>query len=284
MALTDLRVAKEWTDPTPETDVVFDRTLERYARPDLNGTVYVRRAGDGAEICRLHGPGPGESLPRFSPDGDVLAVLYPGRATVQFWRLPGFETPERSKTWARARGMEPAMFFEQAWHEGFCFSPDGRQVAVQHPDHSIGIFDLATTKRVQHLASVGRDSPLAFNPRGGQLVLASRTLPRSGTCPPAKSFGSFPAVILTSGIPTEKCWPLVSRCLRATPYPFGMWTRIRGSASWRGRKGSWAAASLAPSTTLAPCLPPRAGAESCGCGTRWRAGNFSAHTRTGAHP
>ena len=147
-------------------------TLQRYARADLKGTVYVHRAGDGAEICRLPGPGPKESWPGFESG---MAVCWPCRIPARprsGLRLPGTGTPE--------------LFLEQPWLGGFCFSPDGRQVAVQHPDHSIGIFDLATAKMVQHLASVGRDSPLVFNPTGGQLRTYLRTRPRSGTFPAAK--------------------------------------------------------------------------------------------------
>ena len=159
LALTDLRVAKEWTDPTSETDVVFDPTLQRYARAgsQRNGLCACRRWRRNLSAA---GPGPKESWPGFSPDGRVLAVPHTGQATIRFWGLPGTGTPE--------------LFLEQPWLGGFCFSPDGRQVAVQHPDHSIGIFDLATAKMVQHLASVGRDSPLVFNPTGGQLAIASQ--------------------------------------------------------------------------------------------------------------
>ncbi len=168
MALTDLRVAQEWTD-TLETALDFDLEHQRYARCDLNGTMYVRRIGDAAEICRLPAPGPGDSAPAFSPDGRFLAVMHPGRARVQVWRLPGKETSEVSKT----SEVSPAKILDEAWRAwGLCFSPDSRQIVFQHPDLSTSVFDLATAKRVQRLASVG--GAFAFNPKGRQLALVAQ--------------------------------------------------------------------------------------------------------------
>jgi eukaryotic-like serine/threonine-protein kinase len=177
MALTDLRVPKdkEWTD-TPGTTVDFDLRHQRYARADLKGTVYVRRVGDGAEICRLPAPGPGASKPLFSPDGRLLAVMHPELARVQVWRLPGKEASEVSKTSEVLPGKKPVL--DEAWRPwDFSFSPDSRQVAFQHhPDLSIGVFDLATAKRVQRLAPGGGAEfiCIAFNPKGRQLALINQ--------------------------------------------------------------------------------------------------------------
>jgi serine/threonine protein kinase/WD40 repeat protein/Tfp pilus assembly protein PilF len=163
MAMTDLRVAKdkEWND-TLGTALDFDLGHQRYARADLKGMVYVRRVGDGAEICRLPAPGPGGNDLVFSPDGRLLAVMNPDLAKVQVWSLAG---------------KEPAKVLDEAWRPwDLSFSPDRRQLAVQHPDLSIGIFDLATAKRVQRLAPGGGAEPIriAFNPKGGQLALVSQ--------------------------------------------------------------------------------------------------------------
>jgi eukaryotic-like serine/threonine-protein kinase len=133
--------------------------------------VHVRRVGDGAEICRLPAPGPGEIFPQFSPDGGMLAVLHPGLARVQVWKLPGEETSELSKTAGVVAGQKPVKILDEACGRDARFSPDSRQVAVQHPDLSIGVFDLATAKRVQRLAPVSGACHLAFNPRGRQLAL-----------------------------------------------------------------------------------------------------------------
>jgi len=177
MALTDLRVAKEWTD-TPGTTPAFDLEHQRYARADLNGTVYVRRVGDGAEICRLPVPDPGGNYLVFSPDGRLLAVMHPELARVQVWRLPEKENSEVSKTSGVLPGKEPVKVLDEAWRLwDLSFSPDSRQVAFQHPDDlSIGVFDLASAKRVQRLTPGGGAEfiCLAFNPKGRQLALVAQ--------------------------------------------------------------------------------------------------------------
>jgi eukaryotic-like serine/threonine-protein kinase len=176
MALTDLRVAKEWTD-TPGGGLDFDLRHQRYARADLNGTVYVRHVGDGAEICRLPAPGPGENFPVFSPDGRLLAVMNPAWARVQVWRLSGKETSEVSETSEILPGKGPAKVLDQAWLAwGFGFSPDCLQVAFQHSELSADVFDLATEKSAQHLAVDGAVRSLAFNPKGRQLALVSEVI------------------------------------------------------------------------------------------------------------
>ena len=171
--MTDLRVAKEWTGNT-EAATDFAPGLQRYACGDFKGTMYVRRVGDGAEICRLPAPGPGETFPLFSPDGCLLAVWHPGQARVQVWRLPGNETSEFTKTPGLLAAQKPAKILDEACRGGLCFSPDSRQVAVQHPDLSISVFDLATAKSVQHLAPVGAYWRLAFNPKSRQLAILCR--------------------------------------------------------------------------------------------------------------
>jgi WD40 repeat protein/serine/threonine protein kinase len=174
MALTDLRVAKEWPD-TPGAEVCFDPQLNRYARADLNGTVYVRRVGDGAEICRLPAPGPGETFSTFSPDGRVLAVMHPGRGLVQVWTVVGKEAADVSKPSDAVPGTEPAKVLDETWYSwgGFCFSPDSRQVALQRSDLSAGVFDLATAKCVKRLPLVDGVERFAFNRKGGQFAIAS---------------------------------------------------------------------------------------------------------------
>jgi len=173
MALTDLRTEKQWTGSS-EAAMDFDPALQHYAYDDFKGTVFVRRVGDGAEICRLPAPGPGGTEPLFSPDGHLLAVMH--LAGVQVWRLAGKETSEVSNTSDALPGRKPAKIFAKALRGHLSFSPDSRQVAFQDADSSIGIFDLATSKRVQSLASVGRGARSVFNPRGRQLALVGQDL------------------------------------------------------------------------------------------------------------
>ena len=164
MALTDMKVGKEWAGNSA-SPMDFDPGLSHYACGDFEGTVSVRRVGSGAEARRLPAPGPGEVYPQFSPDGCLLAVVHPGLARIQVWRLKDHETSEMLP------GEKPAKVLDEGCRRGFGFSPDSREIAVQHPDLSMGVFDLATAKRIQHLAPVEGACRLAFNPRSRQLAL-----------------------------------------------------------------------------------------------------------------
>jgi eukaryotic-like serine/threonine-protein kinase len=157
LALPDLRVAKEWQTPAGSW-VVFDAKMERYARTDRAGTVYVRRAGDGAELWRLPNYSHGELGLSFSANGEYLAIEDRTRKRLHVWRLTG-PAPTRILD-------EPAEVHSH-------FSPDSRQVAVQQPDGTIGIFDLASKTRVQQLPPIPLWSRLAFHPDGGKLASTS---------------------------------------------------------------------------------------------------------------
>src|ERR1700733_2443207 len=100
----------------------------------------------------------------LSPDG-LLAVWHPELGRVQVWKLRGNETSELSQTAGVFAVQKPVKILDEACLRDARFSPDSRQVAVQHPDLSIGVFDLATAKRIQRLAPVGGACRLAFNPR-----------------------------------------------------------------------------------------------------------------------
>jgi WD40 repeat protein len=156
LALPDLRVAKEWPD-TAEFAVGFDAALERYVRTDGQGNVQVRRAGDGKEIYRLAGIGPGNHWRALSPDGGYLAVFDAGRGRMYVWRLAGADPP---------RVLNVAAVGDA------CFSPDSRQLALQEPDGAICLFDLATSTTVRRLPKLPRVSCLAFHPGGRRLAVA----------------------------------------------------------------------------------------------------------------
>ena len=76
MALTDLRVEREW-DIGADAIACFDSNLERYVRVDTKeGAITVRRVADDRELFRLphlwrRGTG---TRAFFSPDGRLLAL------------------------------------------------------------------------------------------------------------------------------------------------------------------------------------------------------------------
>jgi len=157
MALPDLRVAKEWVTPGGFW-LVFDPKLERYARTDLKGTVYVRRAGDGAEICRLTGYAPVELGYVFSPNGEYLAIADFSRRLLDVWQLTG-NVPTRVLS-KQTLGRWPQ------------FSPDSREIAAQLLDGRFCFFDLSTQDAVRHLPPVPQGSCIAFKPDGTQIAIS----------------------------------------------------------------------------------------------------------------
>jgi hypothetical protein len=259
MALTDLRVVKEWTE-TSEAAMEFDPGLQRYCCGDFRGIVYVRSVGDGAEICRLPAPGPGDTFPLFSPDGRLLAVAHPGLARVQVWKLPGNETSEVSKTSEVLPGKKPAKILDEACNWDLSFSPDSRRLAVQHPDLSIGIFDLATAKRVQRLAPVGGAGRPVFNPKGRQLAFVVQHVAQVRDLQTGKILWKQPL----SGNAPYLDWHPDGKTLAVGEWMLGgevitLWDVAAGKQ-------------------IAKLEAASVGVECCGCGTRWRTDSSSAPT------
>jgi serine/threonine protein kinase/WD40 repeat protein len=156
MALPDLRVAYEWLTPGGFL-AVFDSKLERYARTDRQGTVFVRRVGDGAEICRLTGYSRGELWYFFSPEGDYLAIADPSLWHLDVWQLTG-SAPTR-------------VLHKQTLGSWPQFSPNNREIAAQLLDGTICDFSLSTQDELWRLPAVPLGSYIAFRPDGAQLAL-----------------------------------------------------------------------------------------------------------------
>jgi eukaryotic-like serine/threonine-protein kinase len=156
MALADLRVAKEWPDLAAAWRT-FDSTLQRYACADQKGNVFIRRTGSGSEICRLPGTSLGDRWPVISPDGNHVATIDILGKRLDLWNLAG---------------AEPARLLSEPVLNASRFSPDSQRLALQHPDGSIGVFDLATKTWVQRLPAVPLVTRIAFHPGGSRLALA----------------------------------------------------------------------------------------------------------------
>ncbi len=99
--------------------------------------------------------GPGENCPALSRDGRYLSVFESSRARLHVWKLAGAEPQRVFPTPVRA-----------------FFSPDSRQLALQEPDGSISLFDLARGTRVRRLPKVPRVNHFAWHPSSRQLALA----------------------------------------------------------------------------------------------------------------
>ncbi len=171
-----LRIDKEWADDSPGTSLIFAPGLKYYARSDPQGTVYIRSAGDGAELCRLPAPGPRKTVLRFSPDGRLLAVLNLGLGKAQVWGPWRKRISPRLRRFRSDGDKRPNhSFLRGKWsrdYYGFCFSPDSREIVLQQPpDLAIAVFDLATQKMTCGPLPVGGSCHVAFNPKARQLAL-----------------------------------------------------------------------------------------------------------------
>jgi WD40 repeat protein len=165
----DAEMVHEWPGwPEGSFTLAFDAAYRRYVRMDRQGGMMVCQLCDGQEqvITRL----PTQAKPPFgglwlSPDGRYVAYSESltgasGAAKVWVWKLDG-ATPKLLLE-VREGMLEAAL----------AFRGNNRQLAIGHPDNSVSIYDLATAKRVQHLAVGAAPTPLAFHPRDGRLAVA----------------------------------------------------------------------------------------------------------------
>jgi WD40 repeat protein len=163
-ALPDLRIDREWEGFPPGNDVlIFDDTLERYARRDDTGAISVRRVADDNEIRLLPGSEPGWGrylyVLRFSPDGRYLAATYHPGHQLKVWDLERDEPIFTGKPNAAVYTAD--------------FTPDGGQIAFVQPDGSIRLVDLATG---QGRSLPAHGTPIhffSFSPDGKRLALSA---------------------------------------------------------------------------------------------------------------
>lgn len=187
MALADVRMLREWEGAPAGTldGLIFDATLEHYARSDNHGNISVRRVADDQELARLPGVGPGAATMIFSPDGALLAVRYHGPvpdlpANSRPWtiRRPGGKAGQtwaanlRVWDWRRAAVTCQPPFPVLT---GQCaFGSDGGQIAVGQDGGRVTLFDPTTGKEIKHFEVSSPPNYLAFNGDGTQLAIGSQ--------------------------------------------------------------------------------------------------------------
>ncbi|MBX9627602.1 MAG: protein kinase, partial [Gemmataceae bacterium] len=169
LVLPDLELAREWDGwPDGTVWVCFDAAFGRYARLDRPGELTVCKLTDAGEevVARLpaHG-GPLFGPAAVSPDGRFVAYAH---------------TRVRHATWAGVRvwrldGPAPAVLLDDpdgVYESALAFHPDGRQLAVGHPDRALSVYDLTTGRRVHRLALADRPIRIDFHPREHKLAVA----------------------------------------------------------------------------------------------------------------
>ena len=125
LALPDLDLIHRSNEAFRGIKLVFDPSLERYARLDWDGIVSVQRIADDGVVRRYPSPGPvGESFVlAFSPDGRHLAVTYrlDSGVLLKVWRLDR-ELPAPGARWSRPhlpRPIHARWIASRGWSDGW---------------------------------------------------------------------------------------------------------------------------------------------------------------------
>ncbi len=169
LALADIRLlGKEWPGyPNgTEGEVAFDAGLERYARGDARGNISVRRVADDRELAHLAGGPKGVCVMRFSPDGLFLAV--------QSW-LDLAVSPTNFQVWDWQRGVVRFQVRTPVCNLAWCLGPDGRELALGHPDHTVTIRETVGGKELKRLQVGFTPAALAYHPDGSKLAVSGVT-------------------------------------------------------------------------------------------------------------
>jgi WD40 repeat protein/Tfp pilus assembly protein PilF len=161
MALTDIRVAREWESGVAKVSgCAFDAEQERYAVSDPQGNVSVRWAAGGREMGRLPNPGRGRHAYelRFSPDGRMLAAYHDGEWVWHLWDLR-----RREKVLSLKGGS-------------FDFAPDGDRLACV-VDNTIAIYSLDPLREIRRFPLGEGGHTMLFAPDGKRLAVLNSKPP-----------------------------------------------------------------------------------------------------------
>jgi eukaryotic-like serine/threonine-protein kinase len=169
LVLPDVEVARLW-EGCPEDTLhwAFDAKLETYAR--------ISRSAD-LTICRL------------SPSGEEILARVPTGVNPPFWRLwmspdaryvaCAHSSPREGigggvRVW-RIDGTTPEVCLDERLGVhlyALAFHPDGRRLAIGHPNRAISVHDLESRESPKRF-SIGQVAiSLAYHPRDGRLAAA----------------------------------------------------------------------------------------------------------------
>jgi WD40 repeat protein len=168
LALVDLRPVRRFKTMAHEDDgFSVDPALERYAMGDGEGNVTLHRIADGREVLRLpKGEGPNRAV-YFSPDGRCLVAAY---------AVLGLARGHWSYVlWEIGRDGPPKKLMEHG-DAPFHFSADGRWMATQVSDNTIGVYDLATFTQGMKLSVAPGMEMDGFHPDGRRLMFKNAPL------------------------------------------------------------------------------------------------------------
>ncbi len=160
LSLADLQPGEEW-EGLKETSkfLVFDTSMERYARGDSTGKISVRWIDGDRQQFSLNRDAGSVSGMRFSPNGRYLsAIYYKGyKHRLYVWHL---ET--QTSILKDIPVSKPA----------FDFTPDSRSIVVSHSDGAIKIYDLATGAVKKELGRGPNPEWIVIDPEGQRMAFS----------------------------------------------------------------------------------------------------------------
>jgi serine/threonine protein kinase/WD40 repeat protein/tetratricopeptide (TPR) repeat protein len=161
----------EWKTACPSCPIGFDANAQRYVQLDRKGHAFVCRVVEDKEVrlaeLEVSGGAVGEW---YSPDLRFLALTSPPPPGTPWIEGKGYEWV---KLW-RCDGPSAKLVLEDpagVWEQGPVFRPDGRQLAIGHPDGTLAVYDTETGAAVRRWL-VGSAGLAAFNPRLPRLAVA----------------------------------------------------------------------------------------------------------------
>ena len=161
--LADLRQARAC--PIARSDVSVSPDCRRYAASDEQGNIDIRRLADGQTMLRLPGFGVESLRQVFSPQGDLLAAVYPTDDASQWCRcLWDLDRREVLLKWSCKDGGRAV------------FSADGRFLAVPE-QNTVQIFDTQQLDNPVRIPSTSIDAHPYFHPAGQTLLLTDDRTP-----------------------------------------------------------------------------------------------------------
>jgi serine/threonine protein kinase len=137
IALPDLQIDYSWDGFPPGTyRAALSRDFELYVRTTKQGASSIRRITDDVEIAEL--PALGEAIGADFGPGRLLCINGGPSGRCQLWAL---------------NGSEPVLRFdEKRAVDRVNFRPDGRLMALGHPDGWISVYETDTGNRRNFLA------------------------------------------------------------------------------------------------------------------------------------
>src|SRR5262249_26482035 len=160
----DLRRGRQWDGwPPGTTNLVFDATLEHYARSDTEGNASVRRVADDVELARI---------PAVRKDIDVRGGSSPeGGSSVLYGTAAG-PMITRGVEWRSGQTVFAQEAVSTRGQEGsgwVHWLPDSRRFILYHhapPCLGYRVYDAATGKATVHVKEGGPYYQLHVHPHG----------------------------------------------------------------------------------------------------------------------